>query len=715
MTTDETHLSDMNGNDKGDHTEAMPTLEWSDADLLSFLAQKWGQPDPANLKVIGRVLQAEGHGFGFLTELHHPDSGTKLPSPANNPGVPPSVFVPPSELRSHLRVEQIDSFAVAELDLSPLSERKKRGDPLACMVRPDTLESLSHIPESWWHIQNIQSESLPLVVTKVRDAIEDLVRRETAEAGDKLHDARVAIEAAVQKKVRLDDEYRLIEHQVSERTECIAALETEFVQRTHILQTRYGELEAFFRERGERMIALDLVDRADMEKVIPPQATQDAREGHHFGKDLAGNLQQLVSYIQAFLWRKGILYTRAQLLDFLTLLRTNDLIVLAGDSGSGKTNLVKSFACAIGGHCTIVPVKPNWTGSDDLLGYYNPIERRYHPSQFLLALLEAAREPDIPHFICLDEMNLARVEYYFADFLSLLETRSQAPWIHLYSSTEERQAVIDNKIFLALEEEARKRAGLPGDASFSDILMNDQANLELRRLAGYQEADTLLNYHAKIRRSLSGMIDIPTGFRFPSNVWIIGAINVDETTHYLSPKILDRAHVMRFRNPVLMDWDEVEGELEKFDLDLNLPMNVLSADIGARAEYPTFDQSNPQIKLLIALVRDYLDPLGIEFGMRAIRQSLNYILKGEEAGIATVAALNNAVVHKILPKIILDVEKASANGQKRRDVLIGFRDSLAEALMGLDRSVVTESAVESLDELIARSEGNNGIANFWTR
>jgi len=137
-----------------------------------------------------------------------------------------------------------------------------------------------------------------------------------------------------------------------------------------------------------------------------------------------------------------------------------------------------------------VPVKPNWTGSDDLLGYSNPIEPRYRPTQFLLALLDAAREPEIPHFICLDEMNLARVEYYFADFLSLLETRGEAPWIHLYSSAEERQAVIDNKIFLALEEEARKRAGLPGDASFSDILMNDQANLELRRLAGFQDADT---------------------------------------------------------------------------------------------------------------------------------------------------------------------------------------------------------------------------------
>ena len=61
------------------------------------------------------------------------------------------------------------------------------------------------------------------------------------------------------------------------------------------------------------------------------------------------------------------------------------------------------------------------------------------------------------------------------------------------------------------------------------------------------------------------------------------------------------------------------------------------------------------------------------------------------------------------------MEKTSTNGQKRRDVLIGLRDSLAQTLDGLDRSQVTEFAVECLDELIARAEGNNGIANFWAR
>src|SRR3546814_12438375 len=114
---------------------------------------------------------------------------------------------------------------------------------------------------------------------------------------------------------------------------------------------------------------------------------------------------------------QGLLYSQAQLRDFLALLRTRDLVVLAGDSGSGKTSLVRAAAKAIGGTCTIFPVKPNWTGPEDLLGYFNPIERSYQATPFLLALQAASRYTHLPQFFCLDAMNLASVEHYFADFL----------------------------------------------------------------------------------------------------------------------------------------------------------------------------------------------------------------------------------------------------------------------------------------------------------
>ncbi|WP_217352965.1 McrB family protein [Vreelandella aquamarina] len=715
MTSESSEQNVNNNPNENEIDRELPSFLWLESELLEYLAQAWDQQDPLHIKVIGRLQQADKGSFGFLEDLHHPETGIRLFYPLKGSKVNPNVFVPPDELTAFQKQWENETYALAELDLSPLQKRKDRDDPFACIVRTSTLEPLSHIPESWWKIHNIQSDPMPIVLAKARKAIEDLLRRETSEAEDELRVLRSALESAVLEKNSLNDECKQIDIEVRQQVKRIAALEAEFVQRRNELEKKFRELELFLKESGKRMVALDLVDSSDLEKLFPPINTQDAREGHSFQKALSGDFQSLASYIQAHLWRKGIHYTRAQLLDYFTLLRTNDLIVLAGDSGSGKTSLVKSVASAIGARCTVVPVKPNWTGSEDLLGYYNPIEQRYQPSQFLVALLDAAREPEIPHFICLDEMNLARVEYYFADFLSLLETRGEAPWIHLYSTSEERQAITDNKIFLALEEEARKRAGLTEDASFQDILMNDQANLELRRLAGFQEADTVLNHHAKIRRSISTLIDTPAGFRFPQNVWIVGAINVDETTHYLSPKILDRAHIMRFRNPVLMDWEKVEQELREFNLDLDLPVRMLAAEIGARSEYPKLDQTDPHVKLLIRLARDYLDPLGIEFGLRAIRQSLNYIQKGKEAQISALEALNNVVLHKILPKIILDVEKPSTNGRKRYDLLIDFRDELEKTLDGLDETKVNESAIKSLDDLIARSEVNNGIANFWAR
>lgn len=705
--------------DAGDAGDAdgkgIPSFDWSDGELRAHLAAVWGYKDPSRIAVIGRLRLVDGADFAFLEDLHHPELGTRLLPPVAGDGGRPSIFVPDGEVKGFRASGGPESFAFAEIDLSPLSRRKDRADVLACKVRRGTLEPLSRIPESWWDPRSVDGVELPLVLERARRAIEQKLSTETAVLKNELDSAREALRSAADEKEGLDEERRRVMAEINGGVERLKDLDAELTQRRESLETKFRELEAFLKERGERMMALDLIDQADLEKILPHTGTPEEREGHGFRADLGGSFERLSAYTQAYLWRRGIRYTRAQLMDFLALLRTNDLIVLAGDSGSGKTSLVKSIASAIGGRCTIVPVKPNWTSSDDLLGYYNPIERRFRPSQFLLALLDAAREPHVPHIICLDEMNLARVEYYFADFLSLLESRSEAPWIHLYSAAEERHVVIDNKIFLTLEKEARRRSGLPDGASFEDILINDEANIELRKLAGLEDADTVVTYHGRVRRSLAGLIDIPPGFRFPSNVWVVGAINVDETTHYLSPKILDRAHIMRFRNPVLIEWDEIEKELEDFDLDMTLPVALHPEELGVRGEYPEFDRTNPLVRLLVELARKYLDPLGIEFGLRAIRQSIHYIRKAEDAGVSQVGALNNVILHKVLPKVILDVEKSAPDGRKRLDILNDLKDSLSEALKGLEPSEVTASAVQALEELIARASGNNGIANFWAR
>lgn len=410
-----------------------------------------------------------------------------------------------------------------------------------------------------------------------------------------------------------------------------------------------------------------------------------------------------------------MLFSQAQLRDFLALMRTNDLVILAGDSGSGKTSLVRAVAESIGGRCTVIPVKPNWTGPEDLLGYYNPIERSYQATPFLQALQAAAREQDVPHFICLDEMNLARVEHYFADFLSLLEARDTSPTIALYTSDEERHVVVENSLFLSLEEEARQRVGMDDSATFTDMLKNQQANSLLHQLGGFQDAESVLLHHGRLRRSMSALLRTPNSIRFPSNVRIIGAINIDETTHYLSPKVLDRAHVLRFRNPVLMDWNAVEAEVEHFDINVELPMLLTADDLGLRNPYPPYDRSDSHAALLTEWARMHLDPLGVEFGLRAIRQSLGYMQAARQAGIGDVEALDNVVQHKILPKLMLDTGRTGSNGQSKREILIELRDALDAALRGFQPTAGTETSVAALDRLIGSVDSNNGIANYWLR
>ena len=245
------------------------------------------------------------------------------------------------------------------------------------------------------------------------------------------------------------------------------------------------------------------------------------------------------------------------------MIQTNDLIILAGESGSGKTNLVKSFADAIGGKAFIIPVKPNWTSAEDLLGYYNPLEKKYLSTPFLEALIEAQNNPTIPYFICLDEMNLARVEYYFADFLSLLEERNEIPEIKLYSEDETSHILSELKNVLELIETTKEKYQKKNIINFIKLLQDEEINKELTRVCGLSDKDSLIKYHTDIRRMINGILRIPPKLKFPKNVRIIGAINIDETTHYLSPKILDRAHIMKFDSPLLFNWSQITDEIEE--------------------------------------------------------------------------------------------------------------------------------------------------------
>lgn len=693
--------------------------------LLDELREAWGIAPGAPIVVVGRInsrLVASGQTLYFLEGLEDPATGIGLLYP-NQGSNAASAFVPPLDVR-HLNLSQ-QLWAVAELQLSPAEERRKRENPYACTVRRGTLRPLRDIPEEW-NVTVTGRDAVRRISEAAYDAIRAQQREMLERSADELADleeqrsaalVRHAEELSQLERTKNSYDNEILELHRTAQAESLRQAESKerFTKEICAMTDRLNRLSDLLADKGRRLVALGLVDDIDLQELLPPGDAKDEQPKHDFQELLGADYSRLAPFVQARLWNIGMLFTQAQLRDFLALLRTHDVIVLAGDSGAGKTSLVRNVAASIGGRCTVIPVKPNWTGPEDLLGYYNPIERSYQPTPFLKALQAAQSEPEIPHFICLDEMNLARVEHYFADFLSLLETRKENPQIPLYTSDEERHAVMENGVFLSIEAEVRSRVGLSDAATLEEMLKSDEANALLHRLGGFKDAESVLLHHSRLRRSLAAVTRTPTALHLPANVRIIGTVNIDETTHYLSPKVLDRVHVLRFRNPVLIDWDEVEAEVQTFDADLHLPLRLGAEGLGTREDYPPFDRHDPDAALLAGLARRHLDPLGVEFGLRAIRQSLHYLRQAQAAGIERQAALNNIVLHKVLPKLMLDLSRTAGNGKSRRDILLDLRAEVAESLDGMDRQTVSESSVDALDQIIAAADGNNGIANYWLR
>ena len=183
---------------------------------------------------------------------------------------------------------------------------------------------------------------------------------------------------------------------------------------------------------------------------------------------------------------RGLLYTTKDLINFHTALKVSCLVILAGMSGTGKSGLVRLYADAMGlprEQAVMIPVRPSWMDDSDILGYLDMKNMIYRPADTGLAelLIEASRHPEKMYIVCFDEMNLARAEHYFAQFISVLE-KEEDPVIRLYNPS----------------------------------LM------------------------PRIYNSAAYPAEIPVG----RNVLFTGTVNVDESTYHFSDKILDRANVI---------------------------------------------------------------------------------------------------------------------------------------------------------------------------
>jgi hypothetical protein len=206
-------------------------------------------------------------------------------------------------------------------------------------------------------------------------------------------------------------------------------------------------------------------------------------------------------------------------------LRTKPFLLFAGISGTGKSRTVKELAfnscprdkgldadpTSPGNYC-LIEVKPNWHDSTELLGYESALNKSYHLTPFVKFLVKAMCHPHVPFFVCLDEMNLAPVEQYFAEFLSVLESRKTQ--IGIITS----EPLIEASIFSNYKDQLAKEFGISEDPKNS------------------KQTDEYQVLNERIYPNL-----MKDGLRLPPNLIVIGTVNMDETTHQFSRKVIDRA------------------------------------------------------------------------------------------------------------------------------------------------------------------------------
>ncbi|MBR5972112.1 MAG: hypothetical protein IK017_05615 [Paludibacteraceae bacterium] len=229
-------------------------------------------------------------------------------------------------------------------------------------------------------------------------------------------------------------------------------------------------------------------------------------------------------------------------LNLLTALRTKPFLLLAGISGTGKSRIVRELAfkscpkelqdadrTTPGNYC-MIEVKPNWHDSTELLGYYSNISKRYVFTKFVKFLVKAMMYPDVPFFVCLDEMNLAPVEQYFAEFLSVLETRKKV------GERIVSGALVDKQFFNDLAK--------VGGTEYHNIKTNKEVYQKLWETTDSEGIDS---------ESAASDSLLTVGLTLPDNVFVIGTVNMDDTTHQFSRKVIDRAMTIEMNGGDLKD------------------------------------------------------------------------------------------------------------------------------------------------------------------
>ena len=377
---------------------------------------------------------------------------------------------------------------------------------------------------------------------------------------------------------------------------------------------------------------------------------------------------------------------------YITAIKSKPFLLLAGISGTGKSRIVRELARACWDvdsaeynahkpkNFEMVQVKPNWHDSSELIGYVSRIDGvRYVVGPFLKFMVKAIQDPNTPYFLCLDEMNLAPVEQYFAEFLSVVESRKvdkdgnvvTDPLVD-YSSTEEYKSLID-QLFC---DDAERKAYL--------------TEVGGKRLT------------------------------IPQNLIVVGTVNMDETTFSFSRKVLDRAMTIEMNKVDLMagltNRHENIGKIEFADI---IGKAVEGVDVYA-AHQTVCDKAIAYLKSINAA----LDKTPFKIAYRTRNELLLYVVNNlswktdnELEDFVIARALDEITCMKILTRIEGDETKVSANfldnlGNAIKSGLVEIDKDLLQANKSHKGDAYQPISLDKLDEMKERQK--SGYTSFWS-
>ena len=387
-------------------------------------------------------------------------------------------------------------------------------------------------------------------------------------------------------------------------------------------------------------------------------------------------LSDIVKHVRTYAAsrQKPLFYSDKDLRAFLAGMAASHMSILQGMSGTGKTSLPKIFCEALLGEVSVVPVESSWRDRNELLGYYNDFSKKFTAKEFTCDLYRAGckRYQDTIYFIVLDEMNLSRVEYYFADFLSVLEDKTENWKIRLVD-TDMRQlpTQITPEVIRELEknQSAKNRELIeivqrlyPDNRLSEDDRTSVPASQKMLLIAYLSDRQKKVDTPENCR--VGGPQNLIDGniIQIPENIWFVGTANRDESTFEITDKVYDRAQVLNFN--VRATGEKLERDIPRIYLTYN-ELNALFRKAQNNKAINFKAEENALLQEIENVLKNYFR---ITYGNRIQDQMNIFVPVYVDAGLSPTsksediaALINEAIDYQLTNKVLRKLEYEEIN------------------------------------------------------